>query len=181
MFKKLLALSGAIAVAACAQVGITAHRDGLVEYHGAQEEIFETGKAQAKVPLAAMSGSAASYGVGAVAGLDVSRPFPFLLSGTPTQIKWHINVDLSGGKPIDRELFAKSKAGYVARQQPMDIVGFYSDAHVGVFISALAPALTSKDDRNAIHVHMVARDGKSAGHIDDIEMAGGMTLRLPAN
>jgi len=34
-------------------------------------------------------------------------------------------------------------------------------------------------DRNAIHIHIVSRDGKAAGHIDDITLAPGMTLRLP--
>ena len=34
----------------------------------------------------------------------------------------------SEGKPITTELFAKSKASYVAKRQGMDIVGFYSES-----------------------------------------------------
>ena len=68
----------------------------------------------------------------------------------------------------------------MAKNQPMDIVGFYSENHPGVFISATAPAIKADSGvKNAIHIHMVSRDGKAAGHIDDITLAPGMTLRLP--
>lgn len=116
----------------------------------------------------------------AAAGIDVSKPFPFRLAGTPTEVKWHINVDRTEGKPINSELFAKSKANYVAKNQPMDIIGFYSEKHPGVFISAYAPAIQKESGlMNAIHIHMVSHDGKSAGHIDNLTLAPGMMLRLP--
>lgn len=247
--RKIYAFMGVVAVAACATASIPALKEGMVEYYGSQKNIFETGKAEAKVPLTAMSGDFATFGVGAVAGLDgeitvfngkpfvtkvrgkeftldhsqdhaavfavwtkqsrwadeavpsniktyldlqnfvkaravaagidVSQPFPFLLIGTPAELKWHINVDRTEGKPIDKELFAKSKAGYVIKNEPVDIVGFHSEKHPGVFISAYAPAIKEKDVKNTIHIHLVSRDGKSAGHIDDVTLAGGMTLRLP--
>jgi acetolactate decarboxylase len=114
------------------------------------------------------------------AGIDVSKPFPFQLAGTPAEVKWHINVDLTEGKPIDSQLFAKSKANYIAKNQPMDIIGFYSEKHPGVFISAYAPAIPKESGlKNAIHIHLVSRDGKAAGHIDNITLAPGMVLRLP--
>src|ERR1700761_5395296 len=74
------------------------------------------------------------------AGLDVERPFPFLLTGAPSEIRWHINVDRTEGRPIDRELFARSKANFVLRGEQVDIVGFYSERHAGVFISKYAAA-----------------------------------------
>lgn len=58
------------------------------------------------------------------AGIDVAKPFPFLLSGTPAEIKWHINVDRTEGKPITKELFAKSKEPFTAKSEPVDIIGF---------------------------------------------------------
>jgi len=116
----------------------------------------------------------------ASAGIDVTKPFPFLLVGTPAEVKWHVNVDRTEGKPITPELFAKSKANYVAKNEPMDIIGFYSENHPGIFISALAPAIKPDSGaRNAMHIHMVSRDGKTSGHIDDLTLAPGMTLRLP--
>jgi len=113
-------------------------------------------------------------------GIDVTRPFPFLLSGTPVEIKWHINVDRTEGKPITKELFLKSKAPFVTKNEPVDIVGFYSEHHAGVFLTQFAPAI--KEDsgmQNAIHIHLISRVSKASGHIDDLTLGEGMVLRLP--
>ena len=248
--KELVCVVGcAASFAVFGQIGSPVRHEGLVEYRGSQKSIFETGKAEGVVPLAAMSGSAATFGVGAAAGLDgeitvlrgspyvtkmrggayaldhdptqsavfavwttqsqwleqaipadvvtyqdlqrfvkdraiaagidVAIPFPFLLGGTPAEVKWHINVDRTEARPIDRQLFAKSKESFVAVNQAMDIVGFYSEHHPGIFISVLAPGIRDKDAKNAIHIHMVTRDGKSAGHIDDVVLSKGMKLFLP--
>ena len=112
-------------------------------------------------------------------GVDISTAFPFLMRGQAVELKWHINVDRSQGAPITPELFARSKANYVMRNEGVDIVGFYSEQHPGVFISAFAPAIQEKDVKNAIHIHLVSQDQRSAGHIDDLLLDGRMMLRLP--
>lgn len=247
---KLYLILGTLILAACTHPPFQSSKAGLLEYAGSQKTIFDTGKAEARVPLSSFSGAPDIFGVGAVAGLDgeitvfqgkpyvtkvrgdsytmdhspehaaifavwthqtewteqpvppevksyleiqnfvkaqaassgidITQPFPFRLVGTPAEVKWHINVDLTEGKPITKELFAKSKMNYVARNEPMEIIGFYSENHPGVFISAYVPAI-SKDSgiKNAIHIHLVTRDGKSAGHIDNLILGPGMTLRLP--
>jgi acetolactate decarboxylase len=113
-------------------------------------------------------------------GIDVSMPFPFQVSGTPAEILWHINVDRTEGKQITRELFVKSKEIYTIHDEPVDIVGFYSENHYGVFISQYAPA-TKPDSgaKNAVHMHFISRSSKAAGHVDDIALTEGMTLFLP--
>lgn len=246
---RIYALAAIAAVAACTTVGVPAIKEGLVEYYGAQKTIFDTGRAEGRIPVAVMSGRNGAYGVGAfagldgeitvfegkpyvtqvrgdgftmdnsdkgsaifavwtkntewrdepvpadvrtyldlqrhvkaraaAAGLDVNQPIPFLLSGSAAELKWHINVDLTEGKPVTRELFARSKASYVLKDQPVDIVGFHSEKHPGVFMSAYAPAIKEKDVKNAIHIHLVTKDGKAAGHIDDLTLDGRMRLRLP--
>jgi acetolactate decarboxylase len=114
------------------------------------------------------------------AGIDTSStPFPFLLTGKPAELKWHINVDRTGGKPITRERFKQSKANYVTQNEEVTIVGFYSESHHGVFIATYAPAIRDNDAENAIHIHLISKDGKSAGHIDALTFEGGMTLLLP--
>jgi acetolactate decarboxylase len=112
-------------------------------------------------------------------GVDTSTAFPFLMRGQAAELKWHINVDRSQGAPITPEIFARSKANYVMRNEGVDIVGFYSEQHPGVFISAFAPAIKEKDVKNAIHIHLVSQDQRSAGHIDDLLLDGRMVLRLP--
>jgi acetolactate decarboxylase len=114
------------------------------------------------------------------AGIDVAKAFPFLMTGTPAEIRWHINVDRSEGKPITRELFAKSKEGYVTKNEPVDIIGFYAENHPGEFISQYAPAIKEGSGmENYIHIHLVSKTSRAAGHIDDITFGDGMVLRLP--
>lgn len=250
--KKLYVIAATALLAGCATATFPPLKEGMVEFAGAQKNIFATGKAEGVVPVTAIARTADDFGVGAVAGLDgeitvyqgkpyvtkvrgngytldhghdhtaifavwtrqsrwaeepipsevksyrdlqafvkeraakagidVTKPFPFQLAGTPSEVMWHINVDRTEGQPITRELFAKSKAGYVMRNEPMDIIGFYSEHHPGVFVSAYAPAIKPDSGlKNAIHIHLITRDGKAAGHIDDITLGAGMSLRLPAS
>ena len=113
-------------------------------------------------------------------GIDPSKPFPFLLSGAPAELKWHINVDRSEGKPITQELFVQSKASYVMKGEPVDVIGFYSEHHLGIFITPYPPAIRpGSGQTNALHMHLVSRTSEAAGHIDDITLGKGMVLRLP--
>ncbi len=114
------------------------------------------------------------------ASVDVTKPFPFLLAGTPEEIKWHINVDRTEGKPITKELFVKSKQPFITRNEPVDIIGFYSDHHLGIFLAEYAPAIKEGSGiKNAIHIHFVSRVSKASGHIDDLTLGKGAVLRLP--
>lgn len=114
------------------------------------------------------------------AGIDVTKPFPFLLSGRPVEIKWHINVDRTESKPITKESFAKSKQPFVTKNEPVDTIGFYSEHHAGVFLTQYTPVIKEGSGmENAIHIHFVSRTSKASGHIDDIILGEGMVLRLP--
>ena len=114
------------------------------------------------------------------AGIDTgATPFPFLMTGRPKQIRWHVNVDHTEGMPLTRDTFRQSKANYVTEHQEIDIVGFYSELHHGVFIGTYAPAIKDEGAENAMHIHLLSKDGNLTGHIDDLAFEGGMTLRLP--
>lgn len=214
---------------------------GLVQYTGAQQDIFRTGRADAALSLAGLTHLSDLYALGPVAGLDgeitvfdsrahvsqirgsedafivdrtfehaaiflvwtqvnqwedvpvprsvsscrelevfvrhmaqrngfdVEAPFPFLMSGTPRQLAWHINVDRTLGQPITADSFRRSKQPYVLRGEHVDIFGVYSDRHAGIFIG----------DGMKIHIHFVSRDSAATGHVDDID-PGSLTLRLPS-
>ncbi len=229
---------------------VNAKKEGLVEYVGAQKDIFKTGKAESVVALQDLADRKNLYAMGPIdgldgeitifdskpsitqvrgkdytldatykhgafflvwteqkdwidipvpatvkgyvdlqkfvkaqaqaSGIDITKPFPFLLSGIPLEIKWHINVDRTEGKPITKELFLKSKEPYVTRNEPVDILGFYSEHHAGVFLTQFAPAIKEGSGmENAIHIHLISKTSKAAGHIDDITLAAGTILRLP--
>jgi acetolactate decarboxylase len=238
-----------IAVAAYAAI-VGAKKEGLVEYVGAQKDIFKTGKAASVVSLEDLVGHKGLYAIGPIdgldgeitifdskpyitqvrgndytldktfkhgafflvwsdqakwqdvpvpasikgyrelqlfvkeqaqkAGIDVTKPFPFLMAGTPAEIKWHINVDRTEGKPLTKELFAKSKQPLVVTNEPVDILGFYSEHHAGVFMTPFVPAIKEGSGmENALHMHLVSKTSKAAGHIDDITLGNEMVLRLP--
>lgn len=238
-----------VAVAGAA-IALNSTKEGLIEYIGAQKDIFKTGKAASVISLESLAGQKGLYAVGPIdgldgeitifdskpyitkvrgkdyvvdntlkhgafflvwteqtkwqdvpvpgavkgyvdlqqfvktqaqaAGIDVTKPFPFLLSGTPAEIKWHINVDRTEGNPITKELFVKSKEPFVTKNEPVDIIGFYSEHHSGVFLPSSNPAfMEGTGVQNAIHIHLVSRTSKAAGHIDNINLGENMVLRLP--
>jgi acetolactate decarboxylase len=239
---------GSMITAYAAIVG--AKKQGLVEYVGAQKDIFVSGKASSVVSLEDLAGRKGLYAMGPIDGLDgeitifdskpyitqvrgndytldktfkhgafflvwteqanwidvplpssvkgyvdlqkfvkeqaqktgidVTKPFPFLMTGTPVEIKWHINVDRTEGKPITKESFLRSKQPFVTKNESVDIVGFYSEHHAGVFLTQFAPAIKEGSGmENAIHIHLISKTSKAAGHIDDITLGDGMVLRLP--
>lgn len=248
--KRFLLIALCIAVMAGSVFAVNSINEGLIEYIGAQRDIFKTGKAASVVSLEALSGRKGLYAVGPIdgldgeitifdskpyitkvrgkdftvdhsynygafflvwteqtkwhdvpipntvkgyvdlqqfvkaqaqiAGIDVTKPFPFLLVGTPAEIEWHINVDRTEGKPITRELFLKSKEPFVTQNEPVDIIGFYAVHHAGVFLPSDKPKfMEGTDAQNVIHIHLVSKTSKAAGHIDNITLGDDMVLRLP--
>lgn len=114
------------------------------------------------------------------AGLDAATTaFPFLIVGEPAELEWHINIDRTNGHVVTRELFQASKDNYVMRNEAVTIVGFYSEQHHGTFIGTYAPAMADSGEQNVMHLHLVSADGLSAGHIDNLQFAGDMVLKLP--
>jgi acetolactate decarboxylase len=239
---------GTMLTAYAAIVG--ARKAGMVEYVGAQRDVFTTGKAASVVSLEDLAGHKGLYAMGPIdgldgeitvfdskpyitkvrgadyiaentwkhgafflvwteqqnwtdvplpatvkgyvdlqkfvkeqaqkAGIDITKPFPFLLSGTPVEIKWHINVDRTEGKPITKESFFKSKQPFVTKNEPVDIIGFYAEHYDGVFLTKYTRVIKEGSGmENAIHIHLVSRTSKASGHIDDITFGDGMVLRLP--
>lgn len=237
-------------VAACATASYQSHKDGLVEYIGAQKEIIAKNKVGRAITLDALGAKEGLYALGPVEGLDgeitvfngktyvsqvrgetytvdhtdghgaiflawtrqtqwrdvpvpdtvrsyldlqsfvkttateaginTSAAFPFQLVGVAAEVKWHININRTDGKPVTKELFTKSKEMYLERNQPVDIIGFYSENHPGIFIGQSAPGIKpGSSAKNSIHIHFVSRADKATGHIDDLTLGTGMTLRLP--
>ena len=245
----LLALLAMLCVVAYAAI-VGSKKEGMIEYVGAQKDVFTKGKAASVVSLEDLAGRKGVYAVGPIdgldgeitvfdskpyitqvrgadyvaentwkhgafflvwteqqnwtdvpvpssikgyrdlqlfvkeqaqkAGIDVTKPFPFLMAGTPVEIKWHINVDRTEGKPLTKELFQKSKQPYVVKSEPVDILGIYAEHYAGVFMTPFVPAIKEGSGmENALHMHLVSKTSKASGHIDDITFGDGMVLRLP--
>lgn len=103
------------------------------------------------------------------AGVDINEPFPLLLKGAPQKVDWHINNYVSDNTPLTREKHDQAKFKGALENEAVEIVGFYSDKHAGVFTHH-----TTK-----MHLHVRSVSGKVMGHLDDIMLGGGIKLYLP--
>lgn len=125
-----------------------------------------------RVPVAQeIRGAALDEGVrrlAADAGVDTTRPFPFLIEGRVRALAWHV-IDGARVEPgaagHDAHLAASQRG--VLDDVDATIVGFHSTAHRGVF---------THHDRDT-HMHVVA-PGLSA-HVDDVLVPRGAVLALP--
>lgn len=103
------------------------------------------------------------------AGVATDRPFPFLLRGLVPSARLHV-VNKTDDAPHNAVEHAKVKVPVVVEGRELDVIGFFSKEHGGVFT------------HHGSHVHMHARtpDGKLSGHIDQLSPGGQMRLFLPA-
>jgi len=101
----------------------------------------------------------------------VDQPFPFLIRGTVKSAQWHV-IDWPEGDT--EHTHAKHKAsglhGTIA-DETVEILGFYSDKHHGVFTH----------HTTNMHLHVKNQTGNIAGHLDELSLGKGNTLSLPMN
>lgn len=102
------------------------------------------------------------------AGVDVSRPFPFLISGTPELVKFHV-VDKKDDLPHSPEEHERIKVPFELGDTMVEIVGFYSETHQGIF---------THHDSN-VHMHVRTLDNRTAGHVDELWIRPHMILSIP--
>jgi acetolactate decarboxylase len=103
------------------------------------------------------------------AGVPTDQPFPFLLRGTAQKVKLHV-VNKTDNAPHSPEEHAKVKMPVVIEGREVDVIGFYSKKHAGVF--------THHD--SYAHMHALTADGKVSGHVDQLFPGGEMQVYLPA-
>lgn len=96
------------------------------------------------------------------AGLDVSRPIAFRITGKVEELKYHV-LNREAGSPATMEAHERSKVHGVLEGRRVRLVGFYSTRHHGVF----TPGTSN------VHIHFVTEDGRFAGHVEDFVLAGG--------
>jgi acetolactate decarboxylase len=103
---------------------------------------------------------------GAMAGL--TQAFPFVLTGRPELIDFHI-VNATPDTPPGKEAHQKIQIPFELRGQDVTFVGFWSNQHQGVF----TPMGTY------MHAHFQTLDNKISGHVQGLKLAQGMRLGLP--
>jgi acetolactate decarboxylase len=101
-------------------------------------------------------------------GINMKEPFAFLVKGTPKRVSFHI-LDGAGLDPKAPGFRERAKIRFTLDSRPVEIIGFYSDKHHGVF---------THHDSN-VHMHLKSLDGALSGHLDEVQFGSGATLYLP--
>lgn len=99
---------------------------------------------------------------------DIEKPFPFLLEGEVSSLKWHV-IDWKEGDSIHSpQKHKESGLQGTLKDEKVEVLGFYSNSHHRIFTH----------HSSNVHMHFKNVDGTLAGHIDDL-LPGKMILRLP--
>jgi len=102
-------------------------------------------------------------------GIDVKQPFPFMIEGNMRKLNFTI-MNWNDLNPKDEPVrFFKSGYQAVMYNQDLEIVGFYSEPEKGNYLMNGQP----------YHAHFVTKNKEFAGHVDNIFLGQGMSLKLP--
>jgi len=103
-------------------------------------------------------------------GIDVDQPFPYLIHCHITQATFHVLGNQSEGE-YGPEVHEKAKIRFPIADHSVEIIGFYSRRHRGVF--------TPRD--SDFHMHVRTLDNRLSGHLETFSFNQGITLYPPAN
>jgi len=103
--------------------------------------------------------------------LEQDGVFPFRLSGVATSVDWHVIDWPEGDQVHTHEKHKKEGLNGRLEQQKIEVVGFYSTRHKGVFTH----------HTTNMHLHMINDDQTIVGHVDDLILNKQMKLFLPVN
>ncbi|HEX7127423.1 MAG TPA: acetolactate decarboxylase [Thermodesulfobacteriota bacterium] len=103
------------------------------------------------------------------AGLDPAAAFPFVVTGRAAEVRLHV-LDRKGDGPHDLRRHEACKARFTFEQVDLELVGFHSVSHQGVFTP---PGGTT-------HMHARTPDNRVSGHLDGVRLVAGARLGLPS-
>jgi acetolactate decarboxylase len=104
------------------------------------------------------------------AGVEVDKPFPFVISGTVASLEGHV---INGACPSAGTADAKHQPYHLklSRACEVTLVGIYADNAAGV--------MTHHDSKSHVHALTSGQD-RIAAHVDHVSLQEGASLRLPA-
>ena len=102
-------------------------------------------------------------------GLNLDEPFPFIIEGSFKELKWHI-IDWPKDDPVHTHQKHRTSGPHgTIHDQPVKILGFWSDAHHGIFTH----------HSTNMHLHFVTQDGEVAGHVDGLNDWNELRIFIP--
>ena len=106
------------------------------------------------------------------AGRSLEEPFPFILQGTAQRVVYHVMNRPEGRTGHDPALHQQAKQFYTLQDEAVQILGFYSRHHQGVF--------THRDAY--IHAHVINLARTHMGHLDELSApAKSLAISFPAS
>lgn len=103
-------------------------------------------------------------------GINIEKPFPFLIEGKALEFDWHVINWKDGDTEHSHEKHVNSGLNGTKNDQQVELLGFYSDSHHAVFTH----------HTTNMHIHLKTGEGKLAGHVDALTLGKGMVLKLPS-
>jgi len=101
-------------------------------------------------------------------GIDINAPFPFLIRGRIDQAKFHVLCNEAQGD-YGPELHERAKIHLEIEHDAVEIIGFHSRHHRGVF--------TPGD--SDLHMHFRTADNRVAGHLESMRWGQPMSISVP--
>lgn len=101
-------------------------------------------------------------------GLNISEPFPFMLTGDFQSIAWHV-INAKEAQEQSHEAFKKAGLKGESSFQSAKVLGFYSEQHEGIFTH----------HGSFLHMHFINSDETIMGHVDDLVNDVEFELLLP--
>src|SRR5215813_8995325 len=91
-----------------------------------------------------------------------------LLRAPAARVTFHV-LDKRDGAPHTPELHERAKVRFKIDDGPVEILGFYSTRHRGIF--------TPKD--SDLHMHVRTPDGRLSGHVERLAVGPGAVVAVP--
>ncbi|NQT11505.1 MAG: hypothetical protein HQ582_02070, partial [Planctomycetes bacterium] len=109
------------------------------------------------------------------AGLDVSKPFPFVIEGDLTALEMHV---INGACPMRAKRLGRELP---PAQQPYHrSVAQTAGRLVGIYAAGAAHRLTHHGTNTHTHVLLKDKEGRTyTGHVERVGVGAGAVLRLP--
>ena len=102
-------------------------------------------------------------------GLDIDKPFPFIMEGKVKELKWHV-INWNRNDSIHtHKKHQEAGLNGVIQNTTVEFIGFYSNKHKAIFTH----------HSTNIHMHFIAKEQNLAGHIDEIKINEPLLLKLP--
>ena len=102
-------------------------------------------------------------------GLNVTRPFPFLIEGITDSVNWHVINWKDGDTEHSHEKHKNSGLNGIVEDSFVYMLGFYSNAHHAIFTH----------HTTNMHLHVITKNKSIAGHVDNLVLGKNMILKLP--